>query len=203
MFWDYGGGLMTDWGVHLIDMALWAKDVSYTPLAVTASGGNFSFPDHDHETFDTMNVSYQMKDFDINWENIAGTQKGPYGRSYGLAFIGNDATLVIDRDTWELFPEWDNENKKTKVPAMPKQTGVGSHDVHMKNFLECIKSRKDPNCTIENGRLVAAYAHMGNIALRTNSRLVWNENDKNFGKNNAANALITPSYRKPWSLPKV
>jgi predicted dehydrogenase len=203
MFWDYGGGLMTDWGVHLIDMALWAKDITGLPLAVTATGGNFSFANHDHETFDTMNVSYQMKDFDINWENIAGIQKGPYGRSYGLAFVGNDATLVIDRDSWELFPEWDNENKKSKVPAMPKQTGVGSHDVHMKNFLECIKTRKDPNCTIENGSLVATYAHLGNIALRTNSRLVWNENDRNFGKNDAANALITPRYRKPWTLPKV
>jgi predicted dehydrogenase len=202
MFWDYGGGLMTDWGVHLIDMALWAKDVAYTPLAVAASGGNFSFPDRDHETFDTMSVSYQMKDYTINWEHSAGLQQGPYGRLYGLAFVGNDATLVLDRSSWELFPEI-GADKKPKVEPVPKQNGVDSQAEHMKNFLECIKTRKDPNCTIENGRLVAAYAHMGNIALRTNSRLVWNENDKNFGKNDSANALITPKYRKPWTFPKV
>jgi predicted dehydrogenase len=194
---------MTDWGVHLLDMALWAKDAAYTPLAVTATGGNFSFPDRAHETFDTMSVSYQMKDYTINWEHAAGLQQGPFGRSYGLAFVGNDATLVLDRSSWELFPEYDNAKKATKVPAMPKQTGADSQAEHMKNFLECIKTRKDPNCTIENGRLVAAYAHMGNIALRTNSRLVWNENDRNFGKNDAANALITPKYRKPWTFPKV
>ena len=117
--------------------------------------------------------------------------------------MGNDATLVIDRDSWELFPEWDDTNKKTKVPVMPKQTGKGSHETHMQNFLDCIKTRKDPNCTIENGRLVAMYAHMGNIALRTNSQLVWNEKNNNFGNNAAANALITPTYRKPWSLPKL
>jgi len=110
---------------------------------------------------------------------------------------------VIDRDSWELFPEWDSGNKKSKVPAMPKQTGAGSHEDHMKNFLDCIKTRKDPNCTIENGRLVAMYAHMGNIALRTNSRLVWNEKNRNFGSNDAANELIKPKYRKPWILPKV
>lgn len=202
MFWDYGGGLMTDWGVHLIDMALWAKDVTYTPLAVTATGGNFSFPDHAHETFDTMSVSYQMKDYTINWEHSAGLQQGPYGRLYGLAFVGNDATLVLDRASWELFPEMGSDGK-LKVEPMPKQTGVDSQAEHMKNFLECIKTRKEPNCTIENGRLVAAYAHMANIALRTNSRLVWNENDRNFGKNDAANALIMPKYRKPWVLPKV
>ena len=194
---------MTDWGVHLIDIALWAKNISAPPLVVTATGGNFSYTDHAHETFDTMNVSYQLKDYTVNWEHTAGTQTGPYSRSYGLAFIGNNATIVIDRDGWELFPEWDNENKKSKVPLMEKQTGAGSHDLHMKNFLECIKTGKDPACTIENGSLVAKYAHAGNIALRTTSRLEWNEANKNFGSVTAANALITPNYRKPWVFPKV
>ena len=201
MFWDYGGGLMTDWGVHLIDMALWVKGITALPIAVSASGGNFAFPDRAHETFDTMNVSYQLNDYTINWEHTAGVQSGPYGRAYGLAFVGNDATLVIDRDGWELFPEPDNG--KYKVPAIPKQPGRDSHELHMRNFIECIRTRKDPACTIENGRLVALYAHMANIALRTNSRLQWNDVTKNFGNNAAANALITPNYRKPWSLPKV
>lgn len=201
MFWDYGGGLMTDWGVHLIDMALWVKGITELPLAVSASGGNFAFPDKAHETFDTMSVSYQMKDYTINWEHTAGTQSGPYGRAYGLAFVGNDATLVIDREGWELYPEL--ENGKYKVPAMPKQSGRDSHEPHMRNFIECVKTGKDPACTIENGRLVAVYAHMANIALRTNTRLEWSAATKNFGNNAAANNLITPSYRKPWVLPKV
>jgi len=203
MFWDYGGGLMTDWGVHLLDMALWAKDINTFPLSVSAAGGNFSFPTHDHETFDTMDVTYQLKDFTINWQHTAGVQQGPYGRAYGLAFVGNDATLVIDRDTWELFPMYDNESKKFKTDAVEKRTGTDSHEDHMIDFLACIKSRKDPACTIENGRLVALYAHMGNIALRTQSRLVWNEAANNFGDNAGANALITPVYRKPWVLPKL
>lgn len=201
MFWDYGGGLVTDWGVHLIDMALWVKDIKQLPLAVTASGGNYSFPDHAHETFDTMSVQYQMKDYIINWEHSAGIQTGPYGKAYGLAFIGNDATLVINRDGWEVFPE--TNDGLYKVPAMPRQAGSENHEPHMKNFIECIKTRKDPACTIENGRLVAVYAHMANIALRTGSRLQWNEKSHDFGDNPAANKLITPAYRKPWELPKL
>jgi predicted dehydrogenase len=200
MFWDYGGGLMTDWGVHLIDMALWAKDVSTLPLSVAASGGNFSYPDRARETFDTLSVTYQMADHVINWEHTAGINTGPWGRNYGLAFIGNDATLVIDRASWDLFPE--AENGQFKVAAMPRQSGRDSHETHVKNWLECIKTRKEPNCPIEIGRLVAAYSHMGNIALRSNSRLVWNESNRNFGGNTAANALLAPAYRKPWSLPK-
>ncbi|MEP7266122.1 MAG: Gfo/Idh/MocA family oxidoreductase [Saprospiraceae bacterium] len=200
MFWDYGGGLITDWGVHLLDMALWAKDITTPPKAVVSTGGNFFMSDTNHETFDTMNVSYQMDDYTIQWDHVAGPQKGPYGRNYGLAFVGNDATLVIDRDSWELFPE--EQNGAYKVPAIPKKyESEHPHELHMQNFLECIKSRKDPNCTVENGRLVAMYAHMGNIALRTSSRLEWSEASHSFGNNKAANGLITPAYRKPWSIP--
>jgi predicted dehydrogenase len=201
MFWDYGGGLMTDWGVHLLDMALWVKDIKEPPLMVTTVGGNWAYPDHAHETFDTMSVTYQMKDYTITWQHTAGTQQGPYNRTYGLAYIGNDATLVIDRQGFELFPEM--ENGHPKVPPMPKQNGHDSHEEHMKNFLECVKSRKDPNCTIENGKLVAQYAHSGNIALRTQSALQWNNTTHNFGAHAAANKLITPAYRKPWILPQI
>ena len=201
MFWDYGGGLMTDWGVHLMDMALWAKDITALPLSVAASGGNFAFPDRAHETFDTMSVTYQMPDHNITWEHVAGIENGPWGRNYGLAFVGNDATLVIDRSSWDLYPE--SSEDKYKVPAMPRQTGYDSHEAHLKNWIECLKTRKDPNCTIEMGRLTAIYTHMGNIALRTNSRLVWNDGSKNFGNNAAANALLLPSYRTPWKLPQI
>lgn len=201
MFWDYGGGLMTDWGVHLLDMALWVKDIKEPPLSVMSTGGNWAYPDHAHETFDTMTVNYQMKDYTITWQSTAGTQQGPYGRPYGLAYIGNDATLVIDRGGWELLPE--KANGKPKVPPMPKQSGHDSHFEHMQNFLECIKSRKDPNCTVENGKLVAQYAHSGNVSLRTGSLLQWDDKKKDFGKNKAANALITPHYRSPWKLPDV
>ena len=200
MFWDYGGGLITDWGVHLLDMALWVKDIKDAPLAVSASGGNYAFSDHAHETFDTMSVNFQMKDYNITWEHTAGTQNGPYGRPYGLAYIGNKATLVIDRDGWELFPE--TQDGKPLVPAMAKQPGHDNHEEHMKNFLECIKSRKDPNCPIENGRLVALYAHAGNLALRTNSRLVWDEHSNSFLNNPDANSHLLPAYRSPWTIPK-
>ena len=201
MFWDYGGGLMTDWGVHLMDMALWAKDVTALPLSVAASGGNHAFPDRAHETFDTLSVTYQLPDHTITWEHAGGIESGPWGRNYGLAFVGNDATLVIDRSSWDLYPE--SSGGKFKVPALPRQMGTDSHEAHVRNWIECLKTRKDPNCPIETGRLAAVYTHMGNIALRSKSRLAWNEGSRNFGNNPAANALLAPSYRKPWTLPKV
>ncbi len=199
MFWDYGGGLITDWGVHLMDMALWAKDISTPPLSVAASGGNFAYPDHAHETFDTMAVTYQMPDQTISWGNTAGIETGPWGRNYGLAFIGNDASIVIDRSSWDLFPEM--QNGQYKVPALPRQPGYDSHEAHVKNWIDCLKTRKDPVCPVEVGRIAAMYTHIGNIALRTNSQIVWDDARRNFGNNTAANALLMPEYRSPWKLP--
>lgn len=199
MFWDYGGGLMTDWGVHLVDMALWAKDTTALPLSVAATGGNFAFPERAHETFDTMNVVYQMPEYDINWMHTAGIQTGPWGRNYGLAFIGNDATIVIDRESWDLFPEM--EKGRYKVPALPRQQGHNSHEAHVKNWIECIRTRKETVCPVEMGRLAAVYTHMGNVALRTQSQLIWDNSAHNFGSNTAANKLLLPSYRQPWKLP--
>jgi predicted dehydrogenase len=201
-FWDYGGGLITDWGAHLIDIALWAKNIKLAPLSCSAIGGNYFSTDYNHETFDTMSVQYQLPDYNFLFEHTAGTEKGPYGRHYGLAFVGNDATLVIDRAGWEVFPE--TENNIYKIPAIPpRRNGRENHEEHVKNWLECIREKKEPNCTIENGRLVALYAHLGNISLRTNSRLEFDEITQTFGKNEAANKLIKPNYRKPWEFPKV
>jgi predicted dehydrogenase len=201
MFWDYGGGLTSDWGVHLIDMALWPKDITTPPLAVMSSGSNFAYADHAHETFDTQTVTFQMKDYLITWEHTAGTEKGPYDRNYGLAFVCNDATLVINREGYELFPEQGKDGYK--VPAIPKRNGYDSHLDHVKNFIDCVKTRKETACPVEKGRLVALYAHMANISARTQSRVVWDEATKSFGSNAAANALITPAYRAPWKLPVI
>ena len=115
--------------------------------------------------------------------------------------MGNDATLVIDRDSWDLFPE--SENGQYRVSAMPRQFGHDSHEAHVKNWLDCLKTRKDPACPVETGRLAALYCHAGNTALRTASRLEWNEAGKNFGNNAAVNALLMPAYRNPWVLPKI
>jgi predicted dehydrogenase len=201
MFWDYGGGLLTDWGVHLMDIALWAKEVDYAPLSVSASGANFSHPDRAHETFDTMSVSYQMKDHVINWEHVAGAQNGPWNKSYGLAFIGNDATLIANRDGWETVSEKDNG--KNRLTEVPKQPGGEHHQQHVQNWIESIRSRKDPICTVEKGRMAALYCHMGNIAVRSKSQLEWNEAKRNFGNNTAANKLLLPTYRAPWKLPAI
>ena len=203
-FWDYGGGLMTDFGAHLIDMALWVKDITTPPKTVMAYGSHLDRPDLAKETFDTMTAIFPIDDYIIQWESSAGKQVGPYGRLYGLAFLGDKGTLVVDRSGWEILPEWDNETKSHKVEAFKSEKYNGGHDLHIRDFVEAIRDNRPPVCTPEIGSNVALYAHMANIAARTKSyKLEWDNSKNKFTGNKQANALLKPSYRKPWVYPKI
>ena len=204
MFWDYGGGLMTDFGVHLIDMALWARNITTEPETVLAFGNQLDRPDLSRETFDTMSVVYTIGDYVIQWESNAGIQKGPYDKNYGLAFIGEKGTVVANRGEWQVIPEWDGEKKAFKVDEYTSRKYEQGHDDHMQNFIYCIKNRKTPACPPEMGRNVALYAHMGNMAVRSGEyKLEWDNEKGKFKEGKGANQLIKPEYHNGWGLPKV
>jgi hypothetical protein len=71
---------------------------------------------------------------------------------------------------------------------------------HIRNFLECIRSRKRPNCDLETGHRSTTFAHLANIALATRSRLEWDPLTERFLNNDSANELLHYEYRKPWQL---
>lgn len=198
-WWNYGGGLMTDWGVHLLDMALWAGDVEAAPKEVLSYGDNISYPDHAREVYDTMSVIYPLDDYVISWEHTAGTQSGPYGLMYGLRFVCDNASVVANRAGYNIIPEHNRDVEAFKSPK-----GPSNHLVHAENFIDCIKSREETACPPKVGRQVALYAHMANIAARTGeSKLEWDDVINRFTNSEKANSFIVPEYRNPWSLPKL
>ena len=200
-FWDYAGGLMTDWGVHIIDMVLLGMKAD-APRAVYASGGKFAYPDDASETPDTLQAVYEFEDFSMIWEHATGISNGPYGRDHGVAFIGNTGTLVVDRGGWEVIPEW--KDGKAQTEAVPvkegRRTGV---DPHAENFVESIKSRARTNASVDSAANTAVVAHLGNVSYKLGRKVHWNHQTRLFENDPEANALIHPSYRDPWVLPKV
>jgi len=200
-FWDYAGGLMTDWGVHIIDFGLFGMKVD-APKSVMASGGKFAYPDDASETPDTLQAIYEFDGFTMIWEHATGIDGGPYGRDHGVGFIGNNGTLVVDRGGWEVIPE--KSNGKDKMEAVPYQKGPGGDlEIHVQNFLSCIKTREKPNCDIAIAANTARVAHMGNIAYKTGRKIYWDKANNVFVNDKEANELTKASYRSPWVLPKV
>ncbi len=202
-FWDYAGGLMTDWGVHEIDIALYFMGAT-APKSVMASGGKLAYPDDASETPDTLQTVFEYDDFTMLWEHATGIDNGPYGRGEGIAFIGNNGTLVVNRQGLEVIIERD-QGKRLMEPVEAVRPDGNYLDFHTKNFVDAIKAN-DPSMLathINSGAIAAINAHMGNVAYRTQSKVYWDAEIGRFKDNDAANAMINASYQNGWELPKV
>ncbi|TYP90956.1 putative dehydrogenase [Sphingobacterium allocomposti] len=197
-FWDYAGGLMTDWGVHLLDYALLGMRV-WAPKSIMATGGKFAYPEDAGETPDTMTAVYAFDGFNIIWEHATGIGRGPYEREHGIAFIGNNGTLVLDRNGWEVLAE----NGRMEPVSIQKKADIGL-DLHMANFVEAVRSGREEllNAPIEAAAHIAKLSHMGNIAYRTGGRLTWDRNDEQFIETDA-NKYLVAKYHNGYVLPKV
>ncbi|TDT47458.1 putative dehydrogenase [Maribacter spongiicola] len=207
-FWDYAGGLMTDWGVHLMDYALYGMKAE-TPKSVMALGGKFAYPNDASETPDTLQTVYEYDGFSILWEHATGIDGGNYGRNHGIAFIGNNGTLVLDRSGWEIIPEKEFQGwGKDGIPKMEAvrhdNGGLSGLDLHTQNFIDAVKSRDNSklNAPIKVGYDAALVSHMGNVAFKTGNRIYWDETTGQF-KNEEANQYLKATYHNGWKLPSL
>ena len=200
-FWDYAGGLMTDWGVHLIDYALLGMK-SPSPKSVSALGGRFAYPELAEETPDTLTAMYEFDGFNMVWDSALGINNAPYNRDHGIAYIGNNGTLVLNRGGWEVIEERQGKNKVSRPFEKSSDNGLQKH---MQNFVDVIKSRKmgDLNCSIQDGAHVAIVSQMGNIAYRSGKKLQWNAATKSFTDDAINKKYLMKEYHNGYRLPKV
>jgi len=200
-FWDYAGGLMTDWGVHLLDYGLLGMK-SPTPKSVSALGGRFAYPDLYEETPDTLTTLYEFDNFNMVWDSAMGIDNGSYNRDHGIAYIGNNGTLILNRGGWEVIEEKQSKNKVSKPFAPSVDNGV---DKHWENFVSVVKSRKfeDLHCPVQAAAHVATVAQMGNIAFRSGKKLEWNGAKEEFSEDAVNKEYFMKEYHNGYKLPKV
>ncbi|WP_026770471.1 Gfo/Idh/MocA family protein [Asinibacterium sp. OR53] len=200
-FWDYAGGLMTDWGVHLLDYALLGMKAG-VPKTIDGMGGRFAYPDLYEETPDTLTTMYEFDHFNLVWDSAMGIDNGSYGRDHGIAFIGNNGTLVLSRGGWEVIEERQSKNKVSKPLVKPSDNGL---DKHWENFVGVVKSRKmdELHCSIQAGAHVATVAQMGNISYRTGKKLYWDKALSKFTDDAVNAAYLMKQYHNGYHLPKI
>ena len=203
-YWDYSGGLMTDWGAHMIDIANWAMGVK-APGNALSIGGKFAYPDDAMQTPDTQQVMWGYPSFSMIWEHALGVGRGPEAREQGVQFHGELGVLVVDRAGWEVYPETDRIDKPNRVyktAGVPRRNVANPdyHLTHVQNFIDCMHSRKHPNSDVEIGHNSMIACHLGNLAQRLGRTIHWDvENEKVIGDDDAQ-AEVMRKYRSPWKL---
>ncbi len=200
-FWDYAGGLMTDWGVHLMDYAIFGMDAP-VPKTVSALGGDFAYPELLQETPDTMGALYEFDNFNLIWDHAMGIDNGLFGKDHGIAFIGNNGTLELDRGGWEVIEENRSKDKVKVERRKPTDNGLEKHWV---NFVDAVKAKDHSklNCPVETGAHIATVSQMGNIAFRSKQKITWDKEKEKFTDNKLNDQYMMAEYHNGYKLPKV
>jgi len=217
-FYDYGGGQLTDNGVHFLDLIQWGlgKD---KPSSVTALGGNYLLEDN-RDVPDTLQVLWEYPQGPMVSFLQSSANAAPFSAKPGLLaeFRGTAATMNVYFGGWELVPE---KNSELAFPAsspldreasaryrgsftqpLEARSGSGSADprLHIRNFLDCVKSRAKPNCDVETAHRSTTTANIGAIAYRTRQLLEWDPVTERFTNSEQGNSMLHYEYRSPWVL---
>lgn len=194
-FRPYSGGEMTGWGSHGLDQVQWALGMDETgPVEVWTEGPRFEPPTYtaaeSQERGDRI-CSVPTVFFRYANDVVVELGSGPAG---GAIFHGEKGQLTIDRGRCFSEPEELAETALRKKPPTFR-------DHHLKNWLDCIKSRKDPIAHAEIGHRSATLCHLGNIARRVGRKLKWDPALEKFD-DAEANQYLDRTRRKPWQLPE-
>jgi predicted dehydrogenase len=196
-FWDYAGGAMTDWGVHLIDPISQCMG-EIMPHAITAMGSKFYVTDN-CETPDTMLATFQYSKFLMDYESRTCNPMPLFGPQTGAtSFHGTEGTMVLSRSGCWLTP---NKASADFQPAVwEKDDAMAQMNVpHWQNFLACIKSREKPTSDIETCVRSTAICVLGNLAMRSGRKLDWDEKKWTVAQKEVQ-PMLKFNYRKPWKL---
>ena len=160
-FWDYAGGNMTDQGTHLMDVVMWFTGAE-PPKSALAYGYVAKMTGAEHP--EVFCATFEFANFMATWELNYCTA---WENDWSITFLGDKGTLVLSEGTYRLYKEpW----PKFKEPILEAKAPVPL-GAHVQNFLDCIKSRKDPNCTVEIAAKAVSGPHLANIAYRKGRRV--------------------------------
>jgi predicted dehydrogenase len=196
-FWDYAGGAMTDWGVHLID-PLHQCFNEVMPTAVEALGDKYYVTDNT-ETPDTMHATFHYPKFLATYESRTCNPLPLFGRDLGAgtSIHGTEGTIFVARSGCWVVP---NNRSALAAQAWEKDSEMSQMNVpHWKNWAECIKSRQKPMSEIETCVRSSTTCLLANLSMRFKTRLDWDE--KNWTvQQEAAKPYLKAKYRSPWKL---
>ena len=175
---EYGGGMVSDWGAHMFDIAQWALGMDESgPVKFIPSEG-------------TAKRGLQMI-----YENGIVMKHQDFGRSNTVRFIGDKGRLDVSRSILDSDPA-----NIVSATIQPNETRLYESNDHYLDWLECIKTGKKPVCDVEIGHRTSSVCNVANIAYALRRPLEWNPSKEKFKNDKDANALLKPNFREGWKL---
>ncbi len=193
-YWDYSGGMLITWGVHLIDTVMQIMDVK-GPSSVTVSGGKYALDDN-RDTPDTVESIFDFPGFTLTYScrHANAFPNGSRRIDHGIQFFGTEATLLVDRRGYQIIPE----GKNLEPVLSPKELDAGG-GTHQRNFIESVRSRHQPACGILEGHRSTTACQLANISYRTGRKIRWDADKEQIMDDSDAARWVTKKYRAPWS----
>jgi predicted dehydrogenase len=175
---EYGGGILSDWGAHMFDIAQWALDKD--------NSGPVEFLPPDGKERKTLHMVY---------DNGIVMKHEDFGRGFGVRFIGSKGSLDISRSFIDSKPD----NIATTI-IQPNEIHLYKSDDHQQDWLDAIKSGKQPICNAETGHRSSSVCSLGNIAYWLKRPLTWNPKKEKFKNDKEANKLVKANINGEWKL---
>lgn len=194
-FWDYAGGAMTDWGVHLIDPIHQCFD-EQMPTSISAMGDKL-YVDDNRDTPDTMMATFRYPKFMLTYESRTANPMPMFGQGAASSVHGTEATLIVKRGGCYVVP-----NEGSKVSAMTYEKDAAMNDMnvpHWKNFIECIKTRARPTSEIETCVRSSTVCLLANLSMRHKTWIDWDETNWTV-RQASVKPFLKAKYRAPWKL---
>jgi len=189
--WDYSGGIICDWGAHLFDTAQWANNTEHSgPVEVEGTGTHWE-----------GGLYNTVKDYDVTYRYANGVVMTCKPGEPSIKFIGTEG--------WVGNTGWRGPVQASSKAIL--ESKIGPNELHLytnpkgehDDFLQCVKSRKDPYFPVEIGHRVSTVCHLANIAIKAGRKLKWDPAAERFIDDDTANTLLDRKRRDPWQLPKV
>ena len=209
-WWKDYSSQMGNWGVHYMDATRWMLGEK-APVAISAHGGKYALT-HDGDIPDTMQVTFEFASGVLIAFTISETASASIMQRGEIELRGTKGTLYVNESGYQIVPSRAGQFQSWTTPMVEPEemsrkdvmladgsSGDGTN-VMVKNFLDCIKSRQTPFCSLEDGHRSTSFAHLANIALATKERLQWDAEKERFTNSAKANELLHYDYRSQWKM---
>ena len=200
-FWDYSGGWTMGMGPHIVDLPVWAMELG-VPLVTCSTGGRFVLRD-DGDVVDAQEVLWQYPNVTMTWTmNLCNSFAWDFGRGQparrlGIYFHGVNGTLFADYNRHEVVPEGELLKDPTPPPpSIPPSPG------HEREWLDGIKTGKQPSCSVEYHYRIDLALTLANVAYQVGRAIRFNPRTERIEGDREAQRLARPQYRPPWKFPE-